>query len=215
MDELADALAKSAIDPAQASKARHAVAACKAGVPRVHVINGTRRRGPAGGGLLEPGHRHARLRERVPADPARAQARRARIEQLIHASVESEELLPRSQAAIEKQLDDYYLYEVDRNPVACVALHAYPRGEARASWPACASVRRTRTRGSGVRMVQYVEERAREAGLRTLIALSTQAFNFFKTKAGFAEGSPEDLPPGRRERYEQSGRRSRVLTKQL
>jgi amino-acid N-acetyltransferase len=62
-------------------------------------------------------------------------------------------------------------------------------------------------------MVQYVEDQAREAGLERLIALSTQAFNFFTTKAGFTEGTPDDLPPARRERYEQSGRRSRVLKK--
>jgi amino-acid N-acetyltransferase len=52
-------------------------------------------------------------------------------------------------------------------------------------------------------------------GLRSLFALSTQAFNFFSSKVGFSEGSPEDLPPTRRQRYEESGRRSRVLVKAL
>jgi amino-acid N-acetyltransferase len=64
-------------------------------------------------------------------------------------------------------------------------------------------------------MVQFVEDRAREMGLDTLLALSTQAFNFFQSKAGFTEGSPEDLPPVRRERYEASRRRSKVLVKRL
>jgi len=128
--------------------------------------------------------------------------------------VESEELLPRSRADIEKHLDDYYLYEVDRNPVACVALHTYP--EHRKGELACLCVRPSHeNQGLGRRMVQYVEDRAREGGLETLIALSTQAFNFFQTKAGFAEGTPDDLPPLRRSRYDQSGRRSRVLTKTL
>jgi amino-acid N-acetyltransferase len=214
VDELADAVQKGTIDPAQVSKARHAVAAGRAGVPRVHVVNGM-----VDEGLLAEVFSNEGIGTLVYANEYR-QIRRARkrdvrsIEQLIHASVESEELLPRSKAAIEKQLDDYYLYEVDRNPVACVALHTFPeegKGEL-----ACLCVRPSHeNQGLGVRMVQYVEERAREAGLRTLIALSTQAFNFFKTKAGFSEGSPDDLPPGRRERYEQSGRRSRVLTKKL
>jgi hypothetical protein len=35
------------------------------------------------------------------------------------------------------------------------------------------------------------------------------------TKAGFAEGVPDDLPPARREKYEQSGRNSKVLVKKL
>ena len=60
-------------------------------------------------------------------------------------------------------------------------------------------------------MVQFIEGRAREMGLETLFALSTQAFNFFRAKGGFAEGTPDDLPPARRLRYDQSGRRSKVL----
>jgi amino-acid N-acetyltransferase len=48
-----------------------------------------------------------------------------------------------------------------------------------------------------------------------VLALSTQAYNFFGSKGGFAEGTPEDLPPARREKYEQSGRRSRILVKRL
>jgi amino-acid N-acetyltransferase len=64
-------------------------------------------------------------------------------------------------------------------------------------------------------MVQYVEDRAREMGIVTLFALSTQAFNFFQSKGGFTEGGPEALPAQRREIYEQSRRRSKVLVKDL
>jgi amino-acid N-acetyltransferase len=214
VDELSDALQKGQVGPAQASKARHAAAACASGVPRVHLINGK-----VDEGLLAEVFSNEGIGTLVYANEYR-QIRRARkrdvrsIEQLIHASVESEELLPRTRADLEKSLDDFYLYEVDRNPVACVALHAYPgqkTGEL-----ACLCVRPTHeNQGLGQRMVQYVEDQAREAGLDRLIALSTQAFNFFTTKAGFAEGTPDDLPAARRARYEQSGRRSRVLTKAL
>jgi amino-acid N-acetyltransferase len=64
-------------------------------------------------------------------------------------------------------------------------------------------------------MVQYVESRAREMGLETLLALSTQSFNYFISKGGFVEGSPDDLPPARREKYDQSGRHSKILVKRL
>jgi amino-acid N-acetyltransferase len=37
-----------------------------------------------------------------------------------------------------------------------------------------------------------------------LITLSTQAFTYFQSKGGFAEGSPDDLPPAR-EKYGQGG----------
>jgi amino-acid N-acetyltransferase len=64
-------------------------------------------------------------------------------------------------------------------------------------------------------MTQFVEERAKEMGVEVLMALSTQAYNFFRSKAGFAEGTPDDLPPARREKYDQSGRRSKILVKRL
>jgi amino-acid N-acetyltransferase len=214
VDELASALDRSQVAAAQASKARHAVAACRSGIPRVHVINGR-----VDEGLLAEVFSNEGIGTLVYANEYR-QIRRARrrdirsIQQLIQTSVENEELLPRTQAAIERQIDDYYIYEVDRNPIACVALHAYPgsgKGEV-----ACLRVRASHeNQGIGRRMTQFVEERAREMGLSTLLALSTQAFNFFSSKGGFVEGTAADLPPDRRERYEQSGRRSKILVKNL
>jgi amino-acid N-acetyltransferase len=212
--ELDKAIADGTVAPGQVSKARHAVAACHAGVPRVHVINGH-----VDEGLLAEVFSNEGIGTLIYANDYR-QIRKAKkrdvrsIQQLIQASVESEELLPRSRAAIEKQLDDYYIFEVDKNPVACVALHPYPdthQGEL-----ACLCVRTTHeNQGVGRRMVLFVEDRARELGLKSLLALSTQAFNFFQSKAGFSEGTPDDLPGPRRERYDQSGRKSKVLVKSL
>jgi amino-acid N-acetyltransferase len=212
--ELDKALQDGLVAPNQASKARHAVAACHAGVPRVHVISGH-----VDEGLLAEVFSNEGIGTLIYANDYR-QIHRARkrdirsIQQLIKASVESEELLPRTRAAIEKQLDDYYIFEVDKNPVACVALHVYP--ETQTGELACLSVRATHeNQGVGRRMVQFAEDRARELGLKSLLALSTQAFNFFQSKGGFSEGTPDDLPPARRERYEQSKRRSKVLVKSL
>ncbi len=69
--------------------------------------------------------------------------------------------------------------------------------------------------GIGRTLVQYVESRARELGVKELFTLSTQAFTYFQSKGGFLEGTPDDLPPARREKYERGGRNSRVLTKKL
>ncbi len=214
VDELVQALHKGAVAAEQVSKARQAVAACQAGVPRVHVIDGR-----VDEGLLAEVFSNEGIGTLIHANEYR-QIRKARkrdarsIEQLIHSSVESEELLPRSRAEIERRIGDYFLFEVDRNPVACIALHVHPqqnKGEL-----ACLAVRPSHeNQGIGRRMVQFVEDRASEAGLDSLLALSTQTFNFFRSKAGFVDGSPDDLPPERRERYEQSGRRSRVLVKKL
>ena len=59
--------------------------------------------------------------------------------------------------------------------------------------------------GIGRKLIQFVEKRARELGLAELLVLSTQAFSYFQSKGGFVEGTPDDLPAPRRERYEQSG----------
>jgi len=69
--------------------------------------------------------------------------------------------------------------------------------------------------GIGRKLIRFVEEKARELGLEELLTLSTQAFTYFQSKGGFSEGSPDDLPPARREKYDQSGRNSKVLVKKL
>ena len=69
--------------------------------------------------------------------------------------------------------------------------------------------------GIGRKLIQFAESKARELGMSELLVLSTQAFTYFQSKGGFAEGSPDDLPPPRREKYEQSGRNSKVLVKKL
>ena len=115
---------------------------------------------------------------------------------------------------LERDLGDYYIFEIDKNPIACVALHVYPEqnvGELASLYVSPSH----EGEGLGRKLVQFVEDRARERGLARLLALSTQAFTFFQAKAGFVEGGPDDLPPARREQYEQSGRNSKVLVKQL
>jgi amino-acid N-acetyltransferase len=196
------------------SKAQYAAAACNAGVPRVHVINGTLNEGLLGEvfsnhglGTLIYANEYEQIRAAKKKD-VRA------IQLLTQQAVEAEELVKRTRATIEKTLGDYFIFEIDKNPVACVALHVYPaenQGEL-----ACLYVSSSHeNQGIGRKLIQYVENRARELGLRQLLALSTQAFTYFQTKAGFAEGVPDDLPPARREKYEQSGRNSKVLVKKL
>jgi amino-acid N-acetyltransferase len=136
------------------------------------------------------------------------------IQILTKKAVESDELVKRTRAHIEKSLADYYIFEIDKNPVACAALHAYPeqgKGEL-----ACLYVNPSHeNQGIGRKLIQFIENKTRELGLTELITLSTQAFTYFQSKGGFVEGTPEDLPPARREKYEQSGRNSKVLVKKL
>ncbi len=207
-------LQKPDIHPDLLSKAIHAAAACKAGVPRAHVINGSLQEGllaevftNEGVGTLIYGNEFQQIRRALKKDIRS-------ILNLTRGSVETEELVKRTRATIEKQLGDYYIFEIDKNPVACIALHTWPelgKGELACLYVSSAH----ENQGIGRKLVQFVENKARELGLRELIALSTQAFTWFQSKGGFAEGTPDDLPPNRREKYDQSGRNSKVLLKKL
>jgi amino-acid N-acetyltransferase len=200
--------------PEMLSKAQHAAAACLAGVQRVHIINGRVDEGllaevfsNEGIGTLIYANEYQQIR------PAKKKDVRA-IQMLTKKAVEADELVKRTRASIEKSLGDYFIFEIDRNPVACVALHVYAehgKGEL-----ACLYVAPSHeNQGIGRKLIQFSETRARELNLNELITLSTQAFTYFQSKGGFVEGTPDDLPPARREKYDQSGRNSKVLVKKL
>jgi amino-acid N-acetyltransferase len=200
--------------PEMLSKARHAAAACAAGVQRVHVINGHEDEGllsevfsNEGIGTLIYANEYEQIR------PAKTKDIRA-IQMLTKKAVEAEELVRRTRSEIEKNLTDYYIFEIDKNPVACVALHIDParqQGELASLYVDPSH----ENQGIGRKLIQFVENKAREMGLTELIALSTQTFTYFQSKGGFVEGIPDDLPPARREKYDHSGRNSKVLVKKL
>jgi amino-acid N-acetyltransferase len=205
---------KNEILPEVLSKAVNASAACKAGVQRVHVINGTVDEGllaevfsNEGIGTLVYANEYQQIRRALKKDVRH-------ILMLTKNSVASEELVKRTRSGIEKTLNDYYIFEIDKNPVACIALHVYP--EHRKGELACLYVSPSHeNQGIGRKLIQFVENKARELGLQELLTLSTQAFTYFQSKGGFAEGTRDDLPPGRREKYDQSGRNSKVLVKKF
>jgi amino-acid N-acetyltransferase len=196
------------------SKLTQAVRAALGGVPRVHIIDGRVQEGLLaevfsyqGIGTLVYANEYQSIR------PAQKKDVRA-IHQLIQNGVRSDELLQRTRAEIERQIGDFYVFEVDRSPVGCVALHFYP--DTQQAELACLFVGdRFENQGIGGKLAQYAETVARALGAEQLFCLSTQTFNFFVQKAGYRPGSAADLPPNRRDRYERSGRRSQVLVKSL
>jgi amino-acid N-acetyltransferase len=200
--------------PEMSSRARHAVQACTNGVPRVHIIDGRLEEGLLaevfdnhGLGTLIHTNTYENIRHATRKD---VQA----IQLLTRQAVETEELMKRTRASIDKSIGDYFIFEIDGNPVACVALHVYPElhtGEIASLYVSAPH----ENQGIGRKLIEFVEERAAAMGLKQLIALSTQAFTYFQAKAGFVEGTPDDLPPQRREKYDRSGRNSKVLLKQL
>ena len=111
-------------------------------------------------------------------------------------------------------MDDYWVLEIDRHIVGCVAMYPYP--EQKLAELACLYVSRSNeNQGLGRKLMSFVENLARQRGFSRLIALSTQAFVYLQQKGGFVEAGPEILPPDRRASYEASGRNSRILVKEL
>jgi amino-acid N-acetyltransferase len=133
---------------------------------------------------------------------------------LIRQSVQSEELVGRTRNEIMEHIEDYWVLEVDRQPVACVALHVYP--EDRAGELACLYVSKAQeNQGHGRKLMAFIENLAKEKGVTRLFALSTQAFMYLRQKGGYVEAQAETLPLARYEKYVQSGRNSKVLVKHL
>ena len=204
---------KSSFAPEALSKAHYASVACQAGVPRVHIINGhvdeallAEVFSNEGIGTLVYANEYQQIRRALKKD-IRA------ILLLTKDSVASEELIKRTRAGLEKSINEYYIFETNKNPVACVALH--PLDAAKGEL-ACLYVSPSHeNQGIGRKLIAFVESKARELGMSELITLSTQAFTYFQSKGGFGEGTPDDLPPARRERYEQSARNSKILIKKL
>lgn len=197
-----------------ASKLECAARACVQGVPRVHLLDGevneallTEIFSSDGFGTMVYSNEYQQIR-RIFKKDVRA------VMSLIRQSVRNEELVRRTRSEILDRLEDYWLLEVDRTAVACVALHVYPPDEA--GELACLYVSKAHeNQGYGRKLMAFAENLAREKGLKRIFALSTQAFSYLQQKGGFAEGASEALPLERRLRYEASGRNSKILVKSL
>lgn len=201
------------IDPELISKAEQSALACKNGIPRAHVINGY-----VNEGLLTEVFSNEGIGTLIFANEYRAirPAKKKDIRNILNltkASVANAELVKRTRAQIESHLADYYIHEIDNNPIACVALHVYPDKATGELAYLCVNPSHE-NQGIGTKMVHFVETTARQMGLTRLITVSAQTFSFF-AKRGFTETSTEDLPPERREKHTQAGRNSKVLIKQL
>ena len=64
------------------------------------------------------------------------------------------------------------MFEIDKNPVGCVALHVYP-GQQKGELASLYVDPSHENQGIGRKLIQFVESKARELGLNELIALST------------------------------------------
>jgi len=200
--------------PVVVSKLGSAVRACRQGIARVHLLDGrqdgtllTEVFSKEGIGTMVYSNEYQQIR-RVMKKDVRS------VLQLIRQSVDDEALVRRSHTDILANLSDYWLLEIDRTPVGCVALHPYE--EEQKAELACLYISKSHeNRGYGRVMMQFVEDQARKRGVHTLFALSTQAFVYLQQKGGFSEAGEEALPQARRDKFIASGRNSKILAKHL
>lgn len=217
VDEAAEFLKKNraSLAPDLVSKLEHGLRACRNGVSRSHIIDGTQ-----DDALLSEIFSNEGVGTMIYANEYQA-IRRARkrdvrrVMDLIKESVANQELLARSRAEIAERIGDFFLFEIDKNILGCAALRLYPERPEAAELECLSVDPRHENQGIGRKLMQFAESRARELGVKRLFALSTQAFNYFQQKGNFLEGTCDLLPPERLAKYQANGRNSKVLYKDL
>lgn len=197
------------------SKAMYAIRAIETGVPRVHIVDGRTFDGlineifsSEGVGSLIYANDYQQIRKATKRDVRF-------LYNLTRNGVKREELLHRTQLAIEKNIDQFYVYEIDENIIACVTLYTYPDKPQLAEIGSLYVLPFYHNRGVGRKMVDFACMRAKEKGVTTIVALSTQSYSFFTSALGFEETEKSVLPEVRLKAYEESGRNPKVLIKQL
>lgn len=134
---------------------------------------------------------------------------------LTRAAVRREELLHRTQTTIEKFIDQFYVFEIDENIIACVTLAFYPDKPQLAEVGSLYVLPFYQNRGVGRKLIEYACLRAKEKGATQVVALSTQSYSFFTSVMNFEETTPAVLPEARLKAYADSARNSKVLLKTL
>ncbi|HVU25398.1 MAG TPA: amino-acid N-acetyltransferase [Opitutus sp.] len=197
------------------SKAANAVKAIETGTPRVHILDGQVFDGllneifsNEGVGSLVYGNDYQQIRKARKSDVRL-------IYNLTRNAVRREELLYRTQLAIERNIDQFFVFEIDENIIACVTLYFYPDRPQLAEIGSLYVMPFYHNRGVGKKMVDYASMMAKERGAKTVLALSTQSFGFFQNVCGFEEADKSILPETRLKSYEDSGRNAKVLVKKL
>jgi amino-acid N-acetyltransferase len=197
------------------SKAAHAIRAIETGTTRVHLLDGRVFDGllneifsNEGVGTLIYGNDYQQIRKATRRDVRL-------IYNLTRHAVKREELVYRTQQAIEKNIDQFFVFEIDENLIACVSLTVFPDMPQTAEVGSLYVLPFYQNRGIGRKMINYACLMAKERGVKTALALSTQSYSFFISSCGFAETDRAALPESRLKSYEENGRNSKILVKSL
>jgi amino-acid N-acetyltransferase len=188
-----------------------ALRASRAGVERVHIIDGRER-----GAILRELFSNLGVGTMVYADEYES-IRTLKtsdipdVLRLMEPLMQQGILIRRGIEDIRGKQDDYAVFEIDGSIHACGALHNWEGGQgeiaAIATDPAYTDM------GLGSRIVRFLIDEAREKGLHRVFVLTTRTHDWFEF-LGFKECSAESLPEQRRKQYDLK-RKSKVFALEL
>ncbi|MEQ9824873.1 MAG: amino-acid N-acetyltransferase [Puniceicoccaceae bacterium] len=201
------------MDPLLLSKARHAIQVLTWNTDRVHILDG-RIDGcllieifdKVGLGTMIHANEYDRIRRAKPDDIADIYA-------LVKHASKTNQLITRSMKEVEDRLENFYLYEVDDSIIGCTCL--IPYDETLVELASVCIQPYHQGKGIGQKLARYSLEQAKKRGFQKVIALSTQASEFFTEHLGFTRTTIDQLPPERRSAYEYSQRNSIILERVL
>ncbi len=189
--------------------------ACKKGVDRVHILNGNvdgilpcEIFSGIGSGTMVYNNGYGDLRAMQSQDiPS--------VLSLMNPFVQKGILLERTAKQLKADLDNYIVYNVDEGIHACAALKVYQESGASAQAEICAVAVDPAygNMGVGPKIVNYLLDKARAKGVKSVFVMTTQTADFFE-KLGFAPDSIDSIPPERKKLWNPE-RGSKVYRKSL
>ncbi|MDR2783433.1 MAG: amino-acid N-acetyltransferase [Treponema sp.] len=187
------------------------IQAAKAGVERVHIVDGTEE-----GVILKELFSNMGSGAMIYADEYEA-VRALRnseipdILRLMEPLMQKGVLVRRTPEAVQEKKEDYVVAEVDGAIRGCAALHDW--GESQAEIAAVATDPMFAAMGLGRRIVRHLIETASKKGFDRIFVLTTTTQDWFEA-LGFKEASVESLPSRKRKMYNQQ-RKSKVFALEI
>ena len=169
--------------------------ACRAGVTRVHILDGNIDgvlpceifSGLGSGTMIYTGN-YGKVRAMEQTDIPSVLA-------IMKPFIESGKLLTRTEAQIADTLEDYIVYEIDGGVHACASLHFYDDGQAEIA--AVAVDENYAHMGIGPKLMDNLIEQAMEGQATSIFIMTTQTADWFE-QLGFEEDIIDSLPEARR-----------------
>ena len=169
--------------------------ACRAGVTRVHILNGNKDgvlpceifSGLGSGTMIYTGG-YGKVRPMNQTDiPS--------VLSIMRPFIETGKLLPRSEEQLSANLSDYVVFELDGGIHACASLHFYEDGQAEIA--AVAVDENYAHMGIGPKLMDNLIEQASQAEASSIFIMTTQTADWFE-KLGFVEDTVDSIPEERR-----------------